>query len=83
MDTAQRAGYLLTNSRYAEAAGVLIEFNMNEHRVSTSQKRKRTKSKELSDLVCADFVTDHYYLWLIETRIIPSRKFGQQSIANL
>jgi hypothetical protein len=56
-DSAQTAGHLLTTSGYVEAAGVLVGSSTNAHGTSTSQKRKRTKSKELSDLVCPSFVT--------------------------
>jgi hypothetical protein len=56
-DSVRSAGRLLTTSGYVEAAGVLVGSSMNAHETSTSLKRKRTKSKELSDLVCPDFVT--------------------------
>jgi hypothetical protein len=56
-DSVRSAGRLLTTSGYVEAAGVLVGSSMNAHKTSTSLKRKRTKSKELSDLVCPGFVT--------------------------
>lgn len=50
-------GNLLTTSGYVEAAGVLVGSSMNAHETLTSLKRKRSKSKSLSDLVCPSFVT--------------------------
>lgn len=46
-----------TTSRYTEVAGVLVESSTNTSETSTSLKRKRTKSKESSDLVCPSLGT--------------------------
>jgi hypothetical protein len=50
-------GNILTTSGYVEAAGVLAGSRVNAHETLTSLERKRSKSKELSDLVCPSFVT--------------------------
>ncbi|KAJ5904716.1 uncharacterized protein N7473_001632 [Penicillium subrubescens] len=55
-DSTQTAGRPLSTSGYVEATGVLVGLNTSAQGASTSRKRKRTKLKELSDLVCPSFV---------------------------
>lgn len=62
-----------TDSRYVEVPGVLVELSADTCETTTSRKRKRTKSSEVSTLVWPDCVIRHHLPWLIKTRIMLSR----------
>lgn len=59
-DSTQTAGRPLSTSEYVEAMGVLVRLNTSAQGSSTSRERKRTRSKELSNLGCASCVA-----WLL------------------